>query len=144
MKNVNQCWTFRGKCLEKAPDGYYGFVYCITDDQGKKYWGKKAFNHTVRRKLSQKDRIGTRKRIKVETVDSKWLGYWGSSKMLLDYIATLGSTEGFTREVVKLCRDRQSLTYWELVTLIDNKVLFRDDSWNGNILGKFFKGKIHK
>lgn len=140
----NQCWTYQGKCLEKAPDGWYGFVYCITDDQGKKYWGKKAFSHRVKKTLSKRARVGTRKRVKVEQVDSKWLGYWGSSKQLLEYINDRGSTEGFRRDIVKLCEDRQSLTYWELTTLIMNGVLFRDDTWNGNILGKFFKGKVHE
>ena len=140
----DQCWMFKKKCLEKAPDGYYGFIYCITDDQGKKYWGKKAFSHKQKRRLSKKARMGRLTRVEVKQVDSKWINYWGSCRDLLEYISLRGSTEGFTREVIKLCKDKASLTYWETVTLIDNEVLFRDDTWNGNILGKFFKNKIHK
>jgi hypothetical protein len=141
---MEQCWMYKKKCLEKSPEGYYGFVYVITDDQGKKYWGKKAFSHKRKRRLSKKARQGRLTRIEVLQVDSKWLNYWGSCKGLLDYIKERGNTDGFTREVIKLCKDKASLTYWETVTLIDNEILFRADTWNGNILGKFFRGKVHK
>lgn len=137
------CWIHEGNCLENPPDGYYGFIYMIIDDTGKRYWGKKAFAHKRKTKLSKKARVGTRKRVQIKEVDSKWLSYWGSSKPLLEYIKERGSTDGFQRFIVKLCKDRQSLTYWELATLVENKVLFRDDCWNGNILSKFFKNKIH-
>lgn len=138
------CWMYKKKCLERSPEGYYGFIYCITDDAGKKYWGKKAFSHKRKRRLSKKARQGRLTRIEVSQVDSKWLNYWGSSKPFLDYIKSRGSTEGFAREIVKLCKDKQSLSYWEMATLVDNEVLFRDDTWNGCIGGKYYKTKIHK
>src|SRR5688572_16831905 len=125
---TEQCWQYKKKCLETAPEGYYGFVYVITDDNGKKYWGKKAFLHRKKIKLSKKAKLLTpRKRFSITNGDSKWLDYWGSCKELLEYILVRGGTTGFTREVIKLCKDRQSLTYWETAILIDNEVLFRTD-----------------
>lgn len=141
---TNECWIYNKECLEVPPKGYYGFIYVITDDKGKKYWGKKAFTHKSKTKLSKKARVGTRKRYNIGTKDSKWLEYWGSCKPLLAYITEKGDTQGFTREIIKLCENRQSLAYWELAILIENKVLFRDDCWNGNVAAKYFKGKIHK
>jgi hypothetical protein len=138
------CWKFKGDCLNVPPSGFYGFIYCITDDQGREYFGKKAFAHRRKTKLSKKARQGTRKRIKIEEVDSKWLNYWGSCKPLLEYIETRGGTKGFTRTILKLCKDKQSLTYWEVHYLTQNNVLFRTDTWNSNILSRFFKGKIHQ
>lgn len=138
------CWMYKKRCLEESPDGYYGFIYVITDDQGRKYYGKKAFSHKRKRRLSKKARQGRLTRIEIKEVDSNWINYWGSCKPLLEYIKQRGSTQGFTREVIKLCHDKQSLTYWEMATMVDQEVLFRDDCWNGNILSKFFKGKITK
>ena len=140
------CWMQNGVCMEHAPEGYYGFIYCITDDKGRKYWGKKAFNHKRKTRLSKKAKLlaKTRKTWEIKQADSKWLSYWGSCRELLAYIAERGNTDGFTREVIKLCRDRASLSYWEVVTLIENEVLFSDNTWNGNIAGKYFRGKIHK
>lgn len=142
MSMENNCWIYKGKEILEVPEGYYGFIYLIIDDTGKKYWGKKAFTHKSKTKLSKKARVGTRKRYNIGTKDSKWLDYWGSSKPLLEYIKLVGTT-GFRREILMLCKDRQSLAYWEMVTLVQEKVLFRDDCWNGNVCAKYFKNKIH-
>jgi len=136
------CWLYKGKCLEVPPRGYYGFTYVITDDTGKKYYGKKAFSHRRKTKLSRKAQKIYGKRIKIEQVDSKWLNYWGSSKPLLEYIKSKG-TKDFKREVIKLCKDKSSLTYWETSLLFEKKVMF-EDSWNGHILSRFFKGRVKK
>lgn len=135
---------YNGKCMEAPPEGFYGFIYLITDDVGKKYWGKKAFEHKTKKTLSKKARVasGTKKRIERGTKDSGWQEYWGSCKPLLAYIEEKGP-ENFTREIIKLCKDKQSLAYWEQVIHINNNVLFTD-CWNSNVGGKFFKGKIHE
>lgn len=140
---MKKCWIYKGKCLYDPPEGFYGYIYVITDNTGKKYYGKKAFTHRKKTKLSKKARVGTRKRIKISSVDSGWLDYWGSSKPLLEYIEK-NTTKGFKREILKLCKDKQSWSYWELAILIEQKVLFREDCWNGNIAGKYYKNKIHE
>ncbi len=140
---MDNCWIYEGKCLEIPPEGYYGFIYCITDITGKQYWGRKAFEHKTKKTISKKARVasGSKKRIERGTKDSGWQEYYGSCKPLLTHIEEIG-TEGVTREIIKLCKDKQSLAYWEMVTQINN-VLFTD-CWNSNVGGKFFKGKIHE
>lgn len=142
---MNDCWMFKGDCLKRQPDAGYGFIYVITDDQGKKYYGKKAFIHKKKTTLSKRTRakLKTRARYRISYEDSKWLDYWGSCKPLLEYIKERGGTHGFKREIITICANRSSLAYWEVATLIENKVLFREDCWNGNVCAKYFKGKIH-
>lgn len=146
MKNKKDCWLLNKKCVEIEPKGYYGFTYCITDDKGKKYYGKKAFTHRTKTKLSKRAKAlpeNKGKRVSIGTKNSGWLTYWGSCKPLLEYIAKNGNS-GFKREVVKLCLTKQDLAYYEAELLIKERVLFRDDCWNGNVLSKFFKGKINE
>lgn len=144
---TTNCWIMNGKCLSTPPEGYYGFIYKITDAvTGKSYFGKKAFEHSQKKTISKRARkaSGTKKRIERVKKDSGWLEYWGSSKPLLEFFAAHPHAQQFAkREIIKLCKDKASLSYWEMVTLVENNVLFKD-TWNGNILGKFFKGKIHE
>jgi len=142
---MEECWYFKNDCLMETPSIGYGFIYLIIDDNGKKYWGKKAFTHRQKRMLSKKAKLlpeNKGKRITVSQKDSGWLNYWGSCKPLLSYIKERGGTHGFQRWILKICDDKQSLAYWEMAILVQEEVLFRDDTWNGNILAKFFKGKI--
>lgn len=146
MIELDECWLYYGDCLTEPPEGYYGYVYCIIDDTGKSYWGKKAFVHSTRKVISKRARAisGSKKRIERGVKDSKWLEYWGSCKPLLQYIQERGGTHGFKRYILKLCKDKSSLAYWEMAYMVENKVLFREDCWNGNIISKFFKSKIHE
>jgi len=142
---MENCWIFNGKCLYDAPEGYYGYIYHIIDRENRHYWGKKAFEHNKKIKLSKKKRVGTRKRIERTKVDSGWLDYWGSSKFLQEYFEKENpDKESCYREIIKLCKNKESLSYWEVATLIENQVLFRDDCYNGNIGGRYFRGKVHK
>ena len=136
-------WKYNNKNF-KDPGEYYGFIYIIYDDTGKWYIGKKAFSHRKKTKLSKKARIGTRKRINISYKDSGWNEYWGSCKPLLEYIENRGGTQGFKRIILKLCKNRQSLAYWEIDYLCTKKALFDENSWNNNIGGRYFRGKIHQ
>lgn len=132
------CFTFGGECLEAAPEFAYGYVYLIRNIQtGKIYVGKKAFTHSRKTKLSKKARVGTRKRVKVSQVDSKWQSYWGSSKELLADVAALGK-ENFTREVLAFARNKSELSYLEVYYQITLDVL-HVDSYNGWISCKIYK-----
>jgi hypothetical protein len=145
MDGLDSCWIYQGECLRTPPLDYYGFVYKITDPYGKIYIGKKAFSHNQKKKISKKVRKVTKTRKRVERIkkDSGWLGYYGSSKPLLEMLEQGNLHNYCKREIVKLCENRQSLAYWEMAIMVQENVLFRDDCWNGNISGKFFKGKIH-
>lgn len=138
-------WFYKDKFIFTPPEGYYGFIYKITDDIGNVYFGKKAFEHSQKKNISKKARkeSGTRKRVERVKKDSGWLDYFGSSKPLLEYLEMDYRKLKCKREIIKLCKDKISLSYWEMVIMVQESVLFRNDCWNGNIAGKFFKGKIH-
>lgn len=143
---IQNGWKYQGEILNEAPEGCAGFVYKISEvSTGKFYIGKKAFTHKTKKTLSRKARIalGGRKRIERGVKDSNWLKYWGSCQPLLQYMDELGSKDGFDREVLKICRDKSSLSYYELKYMIEERVLFRDDCWNSNVAGKYFKGRVH-
>lgn len=134
-------WKFNKKIFV-PPEDCYGFVYCIIDDKGKEYWGKKALTHRKKTRLGKRTVKKTGKRVKITQIDSGWKDYWGSSKPLQEYIAKKGNTNGFSRTIIKLCKNKASLSYWETYYLFEKQVLFRD-TWNGHILSRFFRGKIH-
>lgn len=136
---------FRAEDYELVKDDYYGFIYqitCFAEGKYTYYWGRKAFSHTKRTKLSKKARVGTRKRIKIAKVDSKWLEYKGSSKPLLTYLDE-NPDALLIKEIIMFCKTRSDLTYRETELLIDKDVLFRTDCWNGSVGGKWYKGKIN-
>jgi hypothetical protein len=133
-----------GECCKTPPEGYYGFIYEIIDDKGHIYIGRKTFEHSRKVKLSKKQRKITGKRVSVVKKSSGWLDYWGSCKPLLEYIEQRGGTKGFKRNILKLCKDKISTSYWELAYQVQYNVLFRDDCWNSTVAGKFWKNKVHK
>lgn len=135
-------WKYKGKELKEPPPNTYGFVYLIIDDSGKKYWGKKAFTHKRKVRLSKKRRKETRKRVEVLIKDSGWKNYSGSCKPLQEYILQRGGTHGFKGEILKMCKDRTSLSYWETYYLFKEHAIL-SDSWNSHVL-RFFKGKVHR
>lgn len=145
---MDNCWLLpSGECCYTPPEGFYGFIYKIQLADGNIYIGKKAFEHSAKKTISKKVRKLTKTRKRTERVkkDSGWLEYWGSSKPLLEWLEKNPVIKDFSkRYILKLCKDKASLAYWEMVTLVQENVLFRDDCWNGNISGKFFKGKIHE
>lgn len=87
------CWKYKSKCLKVPPEGYYGFVYLITNlVSGRIYVGKKAFSYKKKTRLSKraKKSTGSTKRIKIESIDSQWLNYFGSSEELKLDVKTIG------------------------------------------------------
>lgn len=141
---MNNCWIMNDKCFTSPSKDWYGFIYKITDPYGKVYFGKKAFEHKQKKVLSKKARklSGTRKRIERTTKDSGWLNYWGSSRPFLEFLESSKCHNFCTREIIKLCKDKSSLAYWEMAIMVQENVLFREDCWNANISGRYFKGKI--
>jgi len=137
-------WIYNGIELSEPPKGVYGFLYAIYAG-GKIYFGKKTFTYSRTKRLSERARkeANTRKR-KVKTVtDSQWRDYYGSCKPLLEWIEQNGK-EDVNRIILGFAKTKQDLTYWEMVLLVREEVLFRDDVWNGNVLAKFYKGKINQ
>lgn len=145
------CWTYKRECLKKQPENYFGFVYLISvkydDDipvelQGKVYIGKKQFSYSVKKKLSKKARVGTRKRVTKVQKDSGWLNYWGSNKELIQDVKKYGEDK-FIRRILLLCKNKSELAYWEAYYQFDYDVMF-SNSYNGWISCKVFKKTLNE
>ena len=121
----------------------FGFIYKITNlETGKFYIGKKAFIHNKKKKLTKKEIAeqsgpGRKSTSKIVQVESDWKKYWGSSKELLSDVKLLGEDK-FERLIISMCPNKKHLTYSELFYQIHYNVLVVD-SYNDNILGKFFR-----
>jgi hypothetical protein len=146
---MSNCWLLKGKCLERQPQDYYGFVYRITvsnsddlpvDMRGKIYIGKKAFSYKKKIRLSKRRRKETGKRIERSFVDSKWLSYYGSNRQLMEDVKNFGE-KYFKREILHLCFNKAQLSYYEVKEQMAHNVL-SCNSYNGWISCKIFKNRF--
>lgn len=129
---MTQYWTYQNSTLDEAPEGYEGFVYRITNEtSGKFYIGKKSFWSRTTKRVPGKVR---KKHI---TKESNWKDYWSSSPELKAEVKKVGK-RFFKREVLELCGTKRDLTYKEVWWQFKFGVL-ENDTYNGNILGRFFK-----
>jgi len=126
------------------PEKYYGFVYKTTNTvTGKFYVGKKAYWHNKKHKLTKKQLAeqtgpGRKPTHEVIQVESDWKTYWGSSKELLADIKQYGEGN-FERWIFLQCKTKKQLTYYELYYQCNEGCLTNKNSYNDNILGKFFR-----
>ena len=127
-------WIHNEELFEPAQlEDWAGFVYLITDlDNGKKYIGKKNFWST-RRLPPLKGK--TRRRVK--KIESDWRSYYGSSEALKLLVEESGGKR-FKREIIRLCKTKGEMSYFEAKEQFDREVLFRDDYYN-----EFIGCKIH-
>ena len=126
-------WTFNEEEYNKTPEDYQGFVYQITElDSNKKYIGKKNFwkPKTLPITKSRKRRVRTR-------TESDWRQYYGSSNEVRKLVESRGQDK-FKREIIKLCKTKGDMSYYEAKIQFENDVLFRKDYYNN-----FIGCKIH-
>ncbi len=130
---MESMWTFNEEEYNKTPEDYQGFVYQITElDSNKKYIGKKNFwkPKTLPITKSRKRRVRTR-------TESDWREYYGSSDEVRRLVESRGQDK-FKREIIKLCKTKGDMSYYEAKIQFDNDVLFRNDYYNN-----FIGCKIH-
>lgn len=113
---------------------YIGFVYLLTDPNGKKYVGKKLF--VSKRKLPPL-KGKTRRRTVVK--ESDWKTYYGSSEEVQTLVE---NNIPFKREILHLCKTKGELSYMELKEQIERKVLLSDDYFNGIIQVKIHSSHV--
>jgi hypothetical protein len=140
-------WLYQGKQISSYDDlpkvdGLVGFVYRITNlRSGQIYIGKKNFFSKRKKNLTKKELATiTDKRLKKYkhvVKESDWMKYWGSNDDLQLDVVTHGETF-FRREIIGLATSTKALSYLEVKYQFIYPVL-EDESYNGNILGKFYK-----
>ena len=122
-------WTFNNKEYNITPEEYQGFVYQLTEiHTNKKYIVKKNFWKPKVLPINK-----TRKRRVRTRVESDWKDYYGSSNEVRKIVEEHG-TQTFKREILKLCKTKGEMSYYEAKLQFDHNVLFRDDYYN-NFIG---------
>ena len=118
-------WYYNNELFELTPEDYQGFVYQITElHTNKKYIGKKNF---WKPKILPVNK--TRKRRVRTRVESDWKTYFSSSSQIQKLVEESGE-EKFKREILKLCKTKGEMSYYEAKLQFENNVLFRDDYYN--------------
>jgi hypothetical protein len=133
-------WKFKGNIVteENTPDGAIGFVYKITHTPtGKFYIGKKSLTQT-RRLKPLKGKV--RKRVVKKASD--WETYYSSNDDIKQMVKE-GRADEFEREIIQFCNSKKSLTYWEVWWQFKLDVLADENSFNSNLMGKFFRKDIY-
>lgn len=128
------------------PEGAVGFVYMMnykhSDGIMYSYIGKKNFYSKRKKKFGKKALAAmTDKRAKKYEMVTKldYENYFSSNKELKQ---AYKDGKLIYRTILKICFSKASLTYEETKAQFKHKVLERDYYLNGNILGRFYKGKI--
>lgn len=150
-------WTYQGKPFTSEMIGAnVGFVYLITClANGKKYVGKKSFEHAdnkrvwTKKGLAEMKRLGIKKtdlktveekkpftQRKLGRTDSGWEDYWGSASAddcaLHKDIEKFGKDQ-FTREIIELVRFKGELGYAEVRQIVLHDAVRRPDYYNNNV-----------
>ena len=126
-------WTYGGKYITEIsdmPEGTVGFVYKIRNTStGAFYIGKKQlYSHRTLPPLKGMKR--KRKVIK----EMKWQGYQSSQSQVNEW-----QTDTIEKIILRYCKSKKALTYYEVEGQIKHNVLGEEHSLNDNILGKIFR-----
>ena len=138
-------WIYRGHVFkdEHIQVGAVGFIYqmsAIINGKSISYIGKKNFYANTKKKLSKK-KLSTDKRKKTyEKVSKLNYQYYYSSNEILKQAHK--DSVLIKREILKICFSKNQLTYEEVKYQFVMGVLDSQEFLNGNIAGRWFKGKI--
>jgi hypothetical protein len=130
-------WLYDDKPVDEPElENYIGFVYVIenkTDD--KMYIGKKLLKFKRTKKIK-----GRNKKV---SVDSDWKKYWGSNKNLQEDVLELGEDK-FQRKILRLCKSKGEMNYYEAKYQFELGVLESDQYYNEWIMVKVHRSHIKK
>ena len=129
-------WYFNDKKFEPTHDelsSWVGFVYELEDkSNGKKYIGKKLL--WSKRKLPP---LKGKKRKRTQIKESDWKDYYGSTDEIQNIVEAHGG-DRFIRRVLRLCKTKGELSYYEAKEQFDRDVLFDPMYYN-----EFIGLKVH-
>lgn len=127
-------------------DEWFGFIYLIEDTtNGKRYIGKKNFKSQINKKLGKKEiaalpvtrgRTPSKKKVISE---SDWKTYYSSN----DIIKNDSDKTKYKRYLLKLCKSKTALSYFEVKYQMIYEILEYPELWyNNNISGTYFSKNI--
>ena len=131
------------KSIDDFPKDAFGFIYKTTNTiSGKSYIGKKVLYFNNKVKLGKKELEalpivrGRYKTTKQVVKESNWKTYYGSHSEIKNILKE--GVDVFTREILHICFNKKSLSYWENKYLFSLGVIESDDYYNDNISGTFY------
>jgi len=144
---LTMSWTYRGNYiteLSDMPEGTIGFIYKITNGETNEYYiGKKNVLSVTKRKFGKKEIAQlTDKRIKhweYVTKESDWKNYRSSNS-----VVKMWEGDRIKLEILRFCKSKKSLTYYELQEQFAHDVLGDSNALNDNLLGKFFRKDLEE
>ena len=126
-------WYYNDEVFNETPEDYQGFVYEVVElDTGRRYIGKKNFWKPKTLPITKT----RRRRVRTRT-ESDWKDYYGSSEKVMALVESKGKEE-FKRIILRLCKTKGEMSYFEAKLQFDNNVLFNDKYYN-----EFIGCKIH-
>ena len=145
-------WTYQGKIINELsdmPEGTYGFIYKITNGYTNEYYiGKKQVISIRKRNFGKRETAAlTDKRMKryeMVTKEAKWERYRSSNVTVSSWFDKTGNPSSAENDrlelkILKFCKSKKALTYYELQEQFSHNVLADTHSLNDNLLGKFFR-----
>lgn len=131
-------WVHNGKevkSIDDLPKDCIGFIYKITNTKTNEYYiGKK--NIYQRRTLPP---LKGYKRKRKVIKESKWQSYRSSNSEVKEW-----KEDNIQLEILRFCKSKKSLTYYELQEQFAHDVLSDPLSKNDNLLGKFFRKDLEE
>jgi hypothetical protein len=133
-------WLYQGQEFTEPSTEYVGFIYrLVSKETGRKYIGKKNFWGT---KISQKKNKKTGKVKKTRTkVPSDWQDYYSSNDEIK---AEAAAGKPFEREILRLCKSKAEMTYWETKLQFQYDVLLDESYYNGWIMCRVRRAHLMK
>jgi len=123
------------KYIDDLPKDCIGFIYKISNTKTNEYYiGKK--NIYQRRTLPP---LKGYKRKRKVIKESKWQSYRSSNDEVKSW-----NEENIKLEILRFCKSKKSLTYYELQEQFSHDVLSDPLSKNDNLLGKFFRKDLEE
>ena len=123
------------KSIDDLPNDCIGFIYKISNTKTNEYYiGKK--NIYQRRTLPP---LKGYKRKRKVIKESKWQSYRSSNDEVKSW-----NEENIKLEILRFCKSKKSLTYYELQEQIEHNVLLDEKCLNENILGKFYRKDLEE
>jgi hypothetical protein len=141
-KFLTMSWTYNGNHITETsdmPEGTIGFIYKITNGEtGQYYIGKKNVLSVTKRKFGKREISKlTDRRIKhweLVKKESDWKTYRSSNTIVKTW-----DGDRIKLEILRFCKSKKSLSYYELQEQFAHDVLADSNAMNENLLGKFFR-----